>query len=135
MQRKLYSPPPNTSPSASSSSSSSSRGVSPSGRTDYYDDTEDYSPVVSDIEDQDENDERDSASRTEEFDLLQLVNEQSGSKCDLEEESIAPEDELEDEGDSFFVVRKNVLRFHIWFQQLRKKSTHSTHPKRRKQFN
>lgn len=66
--------------------------MSPSNTANSYDDIEDYSPVVSDIEDQEEEEENNPA-------MFQIVNEQSSSKCDLEEESLVPEDDMDEESE------------------------------------
>lgn len=66
--------------------------MSPSNTANSYDDIEDYSPVVSDIEDQEEEDENNPA-------IFQIVNEQSSSKCDMEEESLVPEDDMDEESE------------------------------------
>lgn len=68
-----------------------------------YDDIDDYSPVVSDIdEDQNDDDVNGSAGQLKQgasFDILQQIfNEQSATKCDLEEENLMDPDEPEEEG-------------------------------------
>lgn len=69
-----------------------------------YDDIDDYSPVVSDIEEDqnDANDANDSAERSKQgagFDILQQIfNDQSATKCDLEEENLMDPDEPEEDG-------------------------------------
>lgn len=96
-----------SSPCSSSSSSPSPRSLSPANRDCVYDDFDDYSPVVSDIEDQNEDDPKNNKiKRTpkDEMDkdnldiLQQILNEQSASKCELEEENVSDQehDEVED---------------------------------------
>lgn len=96
-----------SSPCSSSSSSPSPRSLSPANRDCNYDDFDDYSPVVSDIEDQNEDDPKNNKiKRTpkDEMDkdnsdiLQQILNEQSASKCELEEENVSDQehDEVED---------------------------------------
>lgn len=68
-----------------------------------YDDIDDYSPVVSDIdEDQNDGDWNESAEQSKHgagIDILQqILNEQSATKCDLEEENLMDADEPEEEG-------------------------------------
>lgn len=66
-----------------------------------YDDIEDYSPVVSDIEDQndDEADSKVKIKRKDDLDkdnndiLQRILNEQSTSKCELEEENVSDQGE------------------------------------------
>lgn len=63
-----------------------------------YDDIDDYSPVVSDI-DEDENDDV-TNRQTANFDILQQIfNDHPATKCDLEEENLMDADEPEEEGD------------------------------------
>lgn len=81
-----------------------------------YDDIDDYSPVVSDIEDQndEETDPTIKSKRTpkdgvDKDDLLQqILNDQSIIKCELDNEMDADELEEHEEGKfiSFFVVTK-----------------------------
>lgn len=112
-QRNIDSPPASTSsvsivmtPSNSpcSSISRSPRCLSPVNTTGgSYDDIDDYSPVVSDIEeDQNDDDANESTEQSPEgnnFDILQQIfNEQSATKCDLEEETLMDPDEPEEEG-------------------------------------
>lgn len=69
-----------------------------------YDDIDDYSPVVSDIEDQndDEMDNKAKSKRKDELDkdnidiLQKILNEQSASKCELEEENVSDQGEHDD---------------------------------------
>lgn len=81
----------------------SPRSLSPSHQTSYnYDDIDDYSPVVSDIEDQndDEMDSKMKAKRKDDLDnndiLQRILNEQSTSKCELEEGNLSDQGEHDD---------------------------------------
>lgn len=98
------SPSPSSSPS--SSSSHSPRCSSPTNQA--YDDMDDYSPVVSDIEEQND-DETDSRSFNSKFkrckddiekdnmDIMEkILNEQSASKCELEEGNISDQGDNDD---------------------------------------
>lgn len=63
-----------------------------------YDDIEDYSPVVSDIE-EDQNEDETTPKQADNIDLLQqILNEQSGTKSELDDENIMDTDEPEEEG-------------------------------------
>lgn len=84
----------------------SPRSSSPAYQMDgYYDDIDDYSPVVSDIEDpnDDEMDSKAKSKRKEELDkdnndiLQKILNEQSASKCELEEENLSDQGEHDEE--------------------------------------
>lgn len=90
-----------SSPCSSPSRSPSPRSLSPANRDCAYDDFDDYSPVVSDIEDQNEDDPKSNKiKRTpkDEMDkdnsdiLQQILNEQSALKCELEEENVSDQD-------------------------------------------
>lgn len=95
-----YSSSPSSSPS--SSHSPSPRCLSPANQGDcVYDDFDDYSPVVSDIEDQNEDDSKSSKTKRstkdemdkDNNDILQkILNEQSASKCELEEENVSDQE-------------------------------------------
>lgn len=111
-----------SSPCSSPSSSSSPRSLSPANRDCVYDEFDDYSPVVSDIEDQNEDDPKtNKIKRTpkDEMDkdnsdvLQQILNEQSASKCELEEENVSDQehDDVEDIKES-----KCNLRWFFFFQ-------------------
>lgn len=85
----------------------SPRSLSPANQVDKaYDDIDDYSPVVSDIEDQndDETDSKVKSKRKDDLDkdnndiLQRILNEQSASKCELEEENVSDQGE-HDEAD------------------------------------
>lgn len=86
--------------------------MSPSTRADYYDDIEDYSPVVSDIEDQEDANDGGETSRTDGVDILQqILNEQTTPRCDIEDENLvgdldADPEEEEIEKDSADVSEK-----------------------------
>lgn len=63
-----------------------------------YDDIDDYSPVVSDIE-EDQNEDETTPKQADNIDLLQqILNEQSGTKSELDDENIMDTDEPEEEG-------------------------------------
>ncbi|XP_031631636.1 uncharacterized protein LOC116345956 [Contarinia nasturtii] len=92
--------------SPGSSSSSSPRSSSPAYQTgDNYDDIDDYSPVVSDIEDQndDDMDSKVKSKRKDDVDnndvLQRILNEQSSSKCELEEGNLSDQGEHDDADD------------------------------------
>lgn len=83
----------------------SPRCLSPANQAGgYYDDIDDYSPVVSDIEDQNEDDidskiksKRKDDMEKDNNDILQkILNEQSASKCELEEENVSDQGEHDD---------------------------------------
>lgn len=82
----------------------SPRSLSPAHQTDGYDDIDDYSPVVSDIEDpnDDEMDSKAKSKRKDDLDnndiLQKILNEQSSSKCELEEGNVSDQGE-HDEAD------------------------------------
>lgn len=69
---------------------------------DKYDDIDDYSPVVSDIEDQndDDTDPKVKLKRKDDLDnndiLQKILNEQSASKCELEEGNVSDQGEHDD---------------------------------------
>lgn len=84
----------------------SPRSLSPAHQTDgYSDDIDDYSPVVSDIEDpnDDESDANAKSNRKDDLDkdnidiLQKILNEQSASKCELEEENVSDQGENDDQ--------------------------------------
>lgn len=84
----------------------SPRSLSPAYQTDgYYDDIDDYSPVVSDIDDPND-DETTKSKRKDELDkdnndiLQKILNEQSASKCELEDENVSDQGEHDDADDS-----------------------------------
>lgn len=70
-----------------------------------YDDIDDYSPVVSDIEDQNDEDtdfkvklkRKDDLDKDNNDILQKILNEQSTSKCELEEENGSDQGEHDDE--------------------------------------
>lgn len=79
--------------------------MSPANRTDgYYDDMDDYSPVVSDIEDPNDDDMDSMAKfkRKDELDkdnndiLQKILNEQSASMCELEEDNVSDQGDHDD---------------------------------------
>lgn len=76
----------------------SPRSLSPAHQTDgYYDDIDEYSPVVSDIEDDDEKSKRKDDLDKDNNDILQkILNEQSASKCELEDENVSDQGEHDD---------------------------------------
>lgn len=83
----------------------SPRSLSPAHQTDgFYDDIDDYSPVVSDIEDpnDDELDSKAKSKRKDDLDkdnndiLQKILNEQSASKCELEEENVSDQGDHDD---------------------------------------
>lgn len=82
----------------------SPRSLSPANQVDnVYDDMDDYSPVVSDIEDQnDDDDAKVKLKRKDDLDkdnndiLQKILNEQSTSKCELEEENVSDQGEHDD---------------------------------------
>lgn len=90
----------------------SPRSLSPANQAgSCYDDIDDYSPVVSDIEDQNDDD-MDCKAKTKRKDdldkdnndiLQKILNEQSASKCELEEENVSDQgdhDDIDDIKDS-----------------------------------
>lgn len=83
----------------------SPRSLSPAHQTDgYFDDIDDYSPVVSDIEDanDDEMDAKAKSKRKDDLDkdnndiLQKILNEQSASKCELEDENVSDQGDHDD---------------------------------------
>lgn len=86
------------------SSIRSPRSLSPAHQTDGYDDIDDYSPVVSDIEDpnDDEMDSKSKSKRKDDLDkdnndiLQKILNEQSASKCELEDENVSDQGDHDD---------------------------------------
>lgn len=86
----------------------SPRSLSPANQVGgSYDDIDDYSPVVSDIEDQndDEMDNKAKSKRKDDLDkdnidiLQKILNEQSASKCELEDENVSDQGEHDDADD------------------------------------
>lgn len=89
---------------------SSPRSLSPAHQTDgYYDDIDDYSPVVSDIEDpnDDDIDSKGKSKRKDDMDkdkdnndvLQRILNEQSAS-CEIEDENVSDQGEHDDADES-----------------------------------
>lgn len=83
--------------------------MSPSNQTgNAYDDIDDYSPVVSDIEDQndDETDSKVKTKRKDDLDkdnndiLQRILNEQSTSKCELEQGNVSDQGEHDEADDA-----------------------------------
>lgn len=83
----------------------SPRSLSPAHQIDGdYDDIDDYSPVVSDIEDPNDDeldDKKIKSKRKDDLDnndiLQKILNEQSASKCELEEENLSDQGEHDEE--------------------------------------
>lgn len=87
-----------------------------------YDDIDDYSPVVSDIEDQndDEADSKVKSKRKDDMDkdnndiLQRILNEQSTSKCELEQENVSDQGE-HDEADE---AKESMYRLFFFLSQM-----------------